>query len=55
MYNYPDKLKIRLERVKVLFKNGKITNRQAIAYLQSIVQLRGTAEVLFHYHILGWR
>lgn len=55
MYMFTEKQKIRLERVRKCFHGSKITNVEAVRYLQSAFHLYGTAQVIFHYHILGWR
>lgn len=52
---FSDKQWRRINRVKALFQGAKITNVEAVNYLQSVLHLRGTANVVFHYHILGWR
>ena len=52
---FSDKQWRRIQRVKQLFHGSKITNVQAIAYLTSVLHLEGTATVIFHTKVLGWR
>jgi hypothetical protein len=52
---FSDKQWRRITRVKALFNGSKITNVQAVYYLTCVMHLEGSAKVVFHYNILGWR
>jgi hypothetical protein len=45
----------RIDRVKATFFGAKITNLEAIRYLEGVLPNRSVAVVIFHYNILGWR